>query len=443
MLKTMALVRSNGTLSRCLKQNLIFSLRQHSGSSRIAKVPHTYLRSKIYIPARLNSTTTPIFHQNPPLNPRHDQATSIEEGLKADTSKMSDDERIKRERKEGWANLPNLSAEERERLMEEESQQIRKSATRRGNNYGLPIIVIGALVGSIVYFGWWTATKEQVLLRQKTAKENAVGVVPLVWADTRTNVAAFIDSMADSDSSILLPPRSKPPPGYISLEPKYTIVIEPLNILLLPEYDLERHWRFKKLPGMKKFMDTVGWNRGNGSHNDMEMVLWTNKPMFEAQGYVESLISEDGLAIPLFREACRYKPGFSSMDISQMKAPTPYYQKPLENLGRDLSKTIIIDTDPKVYEEYPENGLCIKPASMRTSQGQDLTLQDLTTFLQYITNVLKPDDVRPIIRRYSKYGDQWLEEFRKNREKAQQMKEESAMQTQPVASNFARFRTRF
>ena len=69
--------------------------------------------------------------------------------------------------------------------------------------------------------------------------------------------------------------------------------------------------------------------------------------------------------------------GMKYFSLTEMQMPKPYYQKSLDNLGRDLTKTIIFDVDERAFELTPENGLLIPPASGRESVGRDNLLYDL------------------------------------------------------------------
>jgi len=320
------------------------------------------------------------------------------------TSIFGDEDLTKEERKAGWKNIANMSQAEREDLLEREQQVNRTKATKNTNYIGAPIF-LSFLAGFVIYcYGIETRTEE----------DNSLAPAA-VWDRTKRCLVQSIDDYNKATKEVLLPPRQKPPPGYISLEPKYTVVCEPLNILVVPEYDLENGWKFRKLPGMNQFLDTVSLNPRTGRHNNIEFVAWSTKPAFELQNTLESL--SEGRYVTLYREACRYVMGMKYFSLTEMQMPKPYYQKSLDNLGRDLTKTIIFDVDERAFELTPENGLLIPPASGRDSVGRDNLLYDLQSFIMMIAKQ-NVEDVRPIVRAYQKYGDKWLDEFRKNRDSA-------------------------
>merc|ERR1711879_482431 len=140
------------------------------------------------------------------------------------------------------------------------------------------------------------------------------------------------------------------------------------------------------------------------------------------------LNAEGFTGIPLYREACQYKPNFQSIGKDGSWMPKPYYKKPIERLNRDLSKLIIIDSDERAFEDYPENGLIVPEAPQDPGQN-DLVLHDLTTFLMTIVND-QVDDVRPIIKYYSQFGDKWLDKFRENQEESVVEQEETEEEIQ-------------
>jgi len=101
----------------------------------------------------------------------------------------------------------------------------------------------------------------------------------------------------------------------------------------------------------------------------------------------------------LFRDAARYKSGFSLGNPLQGEMPKldPYYQKDLTYLNRDLSKVIMIDCDKRAFERQPENGLSLEKWD---GSSNDTTLYDLAGLLRAIatSNV---EDVRPVLQHYA------------------------------------------
>ena len=106
----------------------------------------------------------------------------------------------------------------------------------------------------------------------------------------------------------------------------------------------------------------------------------------------------------------------------------------LTNLNRDLSRVIIVDTDPKSFSYQSSNGLALKEW---TGDQQDTTLFDLAHFLKGETQWLvvihdycpsrsvslagladhRVVDVRPVLDHYKNQGGDVLVTFRINQAK--------------------------
>ena len=192
----------------------------------------------------------------------------------------------------------------------------------------------------------------------------------------------------EPSSKKLLPDPLKEP----YYQPPYTLVIELMDVFLRPVYDSVTGWRFKKRPGIDYFLSQVGPPL-------FEVVIFTRETGMTAFPLIDSMDQKGYIMYRLFRDAARYKSGFSLGNPLQGEMPKldPYYQKDLTYLNRDLSKVIMIDCDKRSFERQPENGLTLEKWDGSSS---DTTLYDLAGLLRAIatSNV---EDVRPVLQHYA------------------------------------------
>ena len=204
--------------------------------------------------------------------------------------------------------------------------------------------------------------------------------------------------IVEPSSKKLLPDPLKEP----YYQPPYTLVIELMDVFLRPVYDSVTGWRFKKRPGIDYFLSQVGPPL-------FEVVIFTRETGMTAFPLIESMDQKGYIMYRLFRDAARYKSGFSIGNPMNGEMPKldPYYQKDLTYLNRDLSKVIMVDCDKRAFEKQPENGLSLEKWD---GSSDDTTLYDLAGLLRAIgtSNV---EDVRPVLRHYAE-NDKPLETFK-------------------------------
>lgn len=112
----------------------------------------------------------------------------------------------------------------------------------------------------------------------------------------------------------LLPDTLKPP--YI--QPPYTLVLEMKDVLVHPDWTYQTGWRFKKRPGVDKFLEELARN--------FEIVVFTADQGMTVFPILDALDPNGYIMYRLVRDATHFVDG--------------HHVKNLDNLNRDLSKVI-------------------------------------------------------------------------------------------------------
>jgi len=155
----------------------------------------------------------------------------------------------------------------------------------------------------------------------------------------------------------------------------YTLLIDLEGFLVHSSWDRATGWRTAKRPGVDYFLAYLS--------QFYEIVLFTTQPSYTAMGVADKLDPFQAyLPYKLYRESTRYVKGKIVKDLSY--------------LNRDLSKVILIDTNPEHVALQPENAIVVKPWDGRPG---DKGLVDLIPFLESI-GIFAPPDVRPILKAY-------------------------------------------
>ncbi|RIA93219.1 HAD-like domain-containing protein [Glomus cerebriforme] len=192
------------------------------------------------------------------------------------------------------------------------------------------------------------------------------------------------------------PPSDKLLPDQDSLPPPpspYTLVINLDQTLIYSTWDRENGWRTAKRPGVDYFLFFVA--------NFFEVVIFTSQPSYVAEPILVKLDPVGVAPYRLFRESTRYVEGKIVKDISK--------------LNRDLSKVIIMDSNPNSYSLQPENAISVPPWK---GDPNDTFLIDILPFLEYFV-LFSVNDVRQVLPQYKEknipaayaaWEEQWKEQ---------------------------------
>ncbi|KAG5993759.1 mitochondrial inner membrane protein required for protein import [Claviceps spartinae] len=154
----------------------------------------------------------------------------------------------------------------------------------------------------------------------------------------------------------------------------YTLCISLDDLLVHSEWTRHHGWRVAKRPGMDYFVRYLT--------QYYELVLFTSAPFAMAEPLVRKLDPYHFFMWSLFREATKYEDGELVKDLSY--------------LNRDLSKVIILDTNPQHVRKQPENAIILKPWE---GDPKDKDLVGLIPFLEYICT-MEYSDVRKAIKSF-------------------------------------------
>ena len=181
----------------------------------------------------------------------------------------------------------------------------------------------------------------------------------------RTN--DFLSFYAEPPSTKLLPERSE-------FSRPYTLVLALEDLLIHSEWTRDHGWRIAKRPGLDYFLAYL--------FQYYEIVIFTSQPDAVVAPIIAKLDPQPGfLSGHLFRADTRYVDG--------------KYVKDLNYLNRDLSKVVMIETNPDAWSANPDNTIKLAP----WKGGKNDELVALIPFLEYIP-AMGVADVRPVIKAY-------------------------------------------
>ncbi|SAM01638.1 hypothetical protein [Absidia glauca] len=161
----------------------------------------------------------------------------------------------------------------------------------------------------------------------------------------------------------------------------YTLVINLDETLVYSTWSREHGWRHAKRPGVDYFLSYLS--------QFYEIVIFTSQPAMNAMPILDKLDPYQYAMYRLYRDGTRYVDG--------------QYIKDISHLNRDLSKVIIMDSNPHAFSLQPENGVALKPWK---GEANDQGLLEYIPFLEAVA-LTNPTDIRPVLQ---SFGDSHIPE---------------------------------
>eukprot|EP01035_Chromulina_nebulosa_P021864 gene21864-28303_t len=234
-------------------------------------------------------------------------------------------------------------------------------------------------------------TEDEILAEQQENNTPTKTIIPTLDNETTvevTNTTNDVTSTNESSSSKESTDVEDDedvfnPYLFIALDLDETLVhcsIEPVSnpdhIFPVTFNDMLYQVYVKKRPYLDHFLEVVS--------KSFEIVVFTASQKVYADTLLDLLDPEHKFVNHrLFREACLFVQG--------------NYLKDLTVLGRDLSKTLLVDNSPHAYGYHIDNGI---PIESWFDDSNDTELLKLIGFLKKIENNI--DDVRPIVHEHFK-----------------------------------------
>ncbi|KIK60987.1 hypothetical protein GYMLUDRAFT_200285, partial [Collybiopsis luxurians FD-317 M1] len=226
------------------------------------------------------------------------------------------------------------------------------------------------------------------------------------WERTKTRYQEMFNYFSEPVTTELLPPRAPPHP---QAPPKqYTLLISLDDLLVTSTWDRQHGWRTAKRPGVDYFLAYIS--------QFYELVVFTTQYSYTALPILDQLDRYNFyIEHRLFREHTRSINGEAVKDLSY--------------LNRDLSKVILLDTNPAHVATHPENAVIIPKWK---GDPKDNGLVAVIPFLESIA-IYKPPDVRPILSAY--HGKDVPTEYAKLEAEGKRKHIENWMQNKGSRSN--------
>ncbi|KLO05854.1 HAD-like protein [Schizopora paradoxa] len=270
------------------------------------------------------------------------------------------------------------------------------SIERKRRNIGrasLAMLGLGIAAGA-VFLGrdWEEGELKSLKIRVEDAPTTRMG-------RTQARFGSMFDFFSKPAWDELLPPPAPPSSPYYR---PYTLILSLDDLLVSSTWDREKGWRTAKRPGVDYFLTYLS--------QFYEIVVFTSQHSYTALPILEKLDPYDySILYKLFRESTRSVNGTPKKDLSF--------------LNRDLSKVVMLDTDPDHVSLQPENAVVVPKWK---GNPRDKGLVAMIPFLESIA-IYRPEDVRPILSNYQgkdiplEYGKkeaelkaQFVEEWKKS-----------------------------
>ena len=271
---------------------------------------------------------------------------------------------------------------------DDENIKIRNQSKKLFTN--IEIMQINDIINEMRYLcNYITNSINQILLRNKLQTQQLsnlfkqIKTIPLIeiynyFLSITPLEKSMIKSISHSNLHNLSNPKiSIPYLKYISNK-KYTLILDLDETLIhfIPQ-SIENKGIIQYRPGLYQFLDNL--------FPYFELILWTGATRQYADPIINSIEKyKKYFSFRLFREYSTFTDGI--------------YIKNLNNLGRDLSKVIIIDDKSCSFSAQKENGILIKPFFGELNQND----YELIELIPILFSIIKEcsDDVRIGIRKY-------------------------------------------
>ncbi|KAG2233589.1 HAD-like domain-containing protein [Thamnidium elegans] len=241
-----------------------------------------------------------------------------------------------------------------------------KAKGEKDNKYKEIALATGAItglgLGTLFYFGRPFEDGRE----DKYVEDNPLCAA---YSRCRDRFNEFQQGMSDPMWDKLLPEPLPEP-----YRRAYTLVINLDETLVYSTWDKEHGWRHAKRPGVDYFLSYLS--------QFYEIVIFTSQPSLNALPLLDKLDPYQYAMYRLYREATRYVDG--------------KYVKDLSHLNRDLSKVIIMDSNPESFSLQPENGIALKPWK---GEVKDQGLLEYIPFLEAVA-LTTPEDIRPVLKSF-------------------------------------------